>query len=164
MGSSHPPSAEDRFRPLSFLVGRKRDSTFAVRCGRANYLDEETSCDSTCRALKADPCCIELSLEASSAGGTHDGITDTDSQLQGQEIPMNRAETRLKAALCLLSLSLCFTASSLFRPESTHAASLETLRVRELIVVDDAGKERIVIGAPIPNQLWMEERPSAGFS
>lgn len=64
---------------------------------------------------------------------------------------MNRAESRLKAALCLLSLSLCFTASSLFRPESTHAASLETLRVRELIVVDDAGKERIVIGAPIPN-------------
>jgi hypothetical protein len=77
----------------------------------------------------------------------------SNSQFQSLEIRMKRAEHRLKVVLCLLSLSLCLSASLLIRPKSIHAASPETLRVRELIVVDDAGKERIVIGAPIPDPM-----------
>jgi len=69
------------------------------------------------------------------------------------EIRMKRAECWLKVVICLLSLSMCLLASLLFRPKSIHAASPETLRVREIVVVDDAGKERIVIGAPIPNPI-----------
>src|ERR1035441_5229509 len=77
----------------------------------------------------------------------------SNSQFQSLEIRMKRAEHRLKVVLCLPWLSLCLSASLLIRPKSIHAASPETLRVRELIVVDDAGKERIVIGAPIPDPM-----------
>jgi hypothetical protein len=53
----------------------------------------------------------------------------------------------------LVSLTLCLSALLLLRPKSIHAASPETLRVRERIVVDDAGKERIVIAGPIPDPI-----------
>jgi hypothetical protein len=69
------------------------------------------------------------------------------------EIRMKRTERWLRFVVCLLSLSLCLSASLLFRPKSINAASPETLRVRELIVVDDAGKDRIVIAAPIPDPI-----------
>jgi hypothetical protein len=72
-----------------------------------------------------------------------------NSQFQALEIRMKRAEHWLNVVLCLVSPK-CLSALLLLRPKSIHAASPETLRVRELIVVDDAGKERIVIAAPIP--------------
>jgi hypothetical protein len=74
-----------------------------------------------------------------------------DSHLQSLEIRMKRMERSLKLMLCSFLLLLCFLASVMLRSKSIQAASPETLRVRKLVVVDDAGRERTVIAAPIPD-------------
>jgi hypothetical protein len=74
-----------------------------------------------------------------------------NSHFQSLEIRMKRTERSLKVVLCSFLLLLCFSASLMLRPKSIQAASPETLRVRKLVVLDDAGKERIVIAAPIPD-------------
>jgi hypothetical protein len=65
------------------------------------------------------------------------------------EIRMKRLERSLKVVLCSFLLLCCVCAGLMLRPKSIQAASPETLRVRKLIILDDAGKERIVIAAPI---------------
>jgi hypothetical protein len=74
-----------------------------------------------------------------------------NSHLETLEIRMKRAERSLNLVLCSFLLLLCLFASAVFRSKSIQAASTETLRVRKLVVLDDAGKERIVIAAPIPD-------------
>src|ERR1700710_1344881 len=74
-----------------------------------------------------------------------------NSHFQSLEVRMKRTERSLKVVLCSFLLLLCFSASSMLRAKSIQAASPETLRVRKLVVLDDAGKERIVIAAPIPD-------------
>ena len=77
-----------------------------------------------------------------------------NSQLRSLEIRIKRAELRLKVVLGLFLLSTCLSVSFLLsRPQSIHTAAAETVRVRKLIVLDDQGKERIVIAAPIPNPI-----------
>jgi hypothetical protein len=74
-----------------------------------------------------------------------------NSHFRSLEIRMKRAERLLKVVLCSFLLFLCYFASLILRPKPIQAASPETLRVRKLVVLDDAGKERIVIAAPIPD-------------
>jgi len=68
-----------------------------------------------------------------------------NSHFRSLEIRMKQTERLLKVVLCSFLLLLCFFASLMLRPESIQAASPETLRVRKLVVLDDAGKVRIVI-------------------
>jgi hypothetical protein len=74
-----------------------------------------------------------------------------NSNFQSLEIRMKRTERLLKLVLCSFLLLLCVFANAMLRSKSIQAASPETLRVRKLVVLDDAGKERIVIAAPIPD-------------
>ena len=74
-----------------------------------------------------------------------------NSDFQSLEIRVKRAERLLELVLCSFVLLVCFFASAILRSKSIQAASTETLRVRKLVVLDDAGKERIVIAAPIPD-------------
>lgn len=75
-------------------------------------------------------------------------------QLRSLEIRIARSERRLKVVLCLFSLSIGLSISLLLsQPQTIHAGTPDTLRLRKLIVVDDQGRERIVIAAPIPNPI-----------
>jgi hypothetical protein len=74
-----------------------------------------------------------------------------NSHFRSLEIRMKRTERLLKVVLCSFLLFLCYFASLMLRPKPIQAASSETLRVRKLVVLDEAGKERIVIAAPIPD-------------
>lgn len=74
-----------------------------------------------------------------------------NSHLQLLEIRLKRTERLLKLLLCSFLLLLYFLAIAVLRSKAVEAASPETLRVHKLIVLDDAGKERIVVAAPIPD-------------
>jgi len=57
------------------------------------------------------------------------------------------------AVLCMVSIT-----SPLWRPAPVQAANDQVLRVRELIVVDANGTERVRIAAPLPESLVLGKR------
>lgn len=68
-----------------------------------------------------------------------------DSEARFARLERQLRTLRLAAGIST-ALLLVFTATALRRPDS----SADVLRVRGLIVVDDMGRDRILIGAPIP--------------
>src|SRR5438067_1779338 len=85
------------------------------------------------------------------------------SALQSLEARTDRLERWLKFTTCgwLMTVGVVGLAALIRRlqGESQPAQEPEDIvRVRQLIVVDDTGAERVVIGAPLPDPLVMGER------
>jgi hypothetical protein len=75
-------------------------------------------------------------------------ITVTRSEIEACVRRMQRNYRLLVMALILFLLFALIH----FGAHSTHAATPDVLRARELVITDENGLERVVIGAPLPGQ------------
>lgn len=72
-----------------------------------------------------------------------------DSEIQSVKSELTKLKTRNRVLEVLVALSLILVVSMAFTKTESEAAS-DVIRVKGIIVEDDDGNERILIGAPIP--------------
>jgi hypothetical protein len=84
-------------------------------------------------------------------------VADSSSQLQVQVDRLNRRLRRLQLVLVLMA----FSAIGILLVEGIFAQGPTTLRARSLIIEDEAGKARVILGAPVPGPQRIS--PSTGM-
>jgi hypothetical protein len=73
------------------------------------------------------------------------------SRLDSLEVRLRRSERWLLLALLGWVVTACLGMVLLLKRLHDSPSVSDTVRVRRLIVLDNAGKERIVIASPLPN-------------
>jgi hypothetical protein len=72
-----------------------------------------------------------------------------DTRIEALQLQLNQQRKRLQQLIVLFS-SIILAVSSLFLFSFTAKQDDKVLRVKGIVIVDDEGRERILIGAPLP--------------